>query len=67
MGLSSFNRARNLKAKLAEKETVVEVIEERTDYNAMTVPQLKEIAADLEIEGYANMLKAELVEVLGGE
>ena len=44
---------------------MVEEVEVPQDYTSMTLAELREIAKEKGIEGYAKLKKAELIEVLG--
>ena len=46
-------------------EEVVEEVEVPQDYTSMTLAELREIAKEKGIEGYAKLKKAELIEALG--
>ena len=51
--------------KKVEQEEVVEVEEvEEVDYEELTVPELKELADEREIEYKANITKPDLIELL---
>ena len=51
--------------KKAEQEEVVEVEEvEEVDYEELTVPELKELADEREINYKANITKPDLIELL---
>lgn len=47
-------------------EPLIERVQEQVDYSGMKVSELKNIAKELEIEGYSDMKKNELVKVLEG-
>lgn len=47
--------------------TVTPPEEQGTDYEAMTVAELKEEAKSRDLEGYSNMRKEELIALLKGE
>lgn len=46
---------------------LIERVQEQTNYSAMKVSELKELAKQREIEGYSDMKKAELIAALEGE
>jgi hypothetical protein len=51
--------------KKVEQEEVVEVVEsEEVDYEELTVPELKELADEREINYKANITKPDLIELL---
>lgn len=45
---------------------LIERVQEQNNYNDMKVSELKELAKEREIEGYSDMKKAQLVDVLEG-
>lgn len=56
MSITGFNRRRRELSKLKEAEKI--------EYSKMKVDELKSIAEEKGIEGYLDMKKAELIEVL---
>jgi hypothetical protein len=70
MGLASFNRMRRqealkeLKIESETKEEVIEVIEEKKDYNEMSLLELKQIAKERKIERWSYLSKSTLVKLL---
>jgi hypothetical protein len=46
--------------------TTTETVAEKADLSDLTVAELREEAAEQEIEGRSGMNKAELIEALGG-
>ena len=43
------------------------IVEEKSNYEDLTVDELRELAKDAEIEGYYSMRKAELIEAIEGD
>ncbi|WP_432740831.1 Rho termination factor N-terminal domain-containing protein [Staphylococcus equorum] len=51
-----------------QSKALIERVQEQVDYSGMKVSELKELAKEREINGYSDMKKVELIEVLeGGE
>lgn len=49
-----------------QSKALIERVQEQTDYSGMKVSELKELAKERDINGYSDMKKAELIEVLEG-
>lgn len=51
-----------------QSKALIERVQEQVDYSAMKVSELKELAKERGINGYSDMKKVDLIEVLeGGE
>ncbi|RIN37032.1 Rho termination protein [Staphylococcus succinus] len=51
-----------------QSKALIERVQEQADYSGMKVSELKELAKERGINGYSDMKKVELIEVLeGGE
>lgn len=51
-----------------QSKALIERVQEQVDYSGMKVSELKELAKERGINGYSDMKKVELIEVLeGGE
>ncbi len=50
---------------MSEVEEVEGPQEEKIDYSAMTLAQLKQVAKEQGIEGYSKLNKSQLIEKLG--
>lgn len=48
-------------------DVIQEDKDERVDFGSLTVPELKDFAKERGLEGYSDLKKAELVELLEGE
>ncbi|MCR6096858.1 Rho termination factor N-terminal domain-containing protein [Salipaludibacillus agaradhaerens] len=60
-------KERAKRGKTEQRNTERQTIEEeQKEISELTVPELKEVAKSKDIEGYANMKKAELIEALKG-
>lgn len=50
-----------------EEDIEPEVIMDFSDYNELTVAELKDLAKAMDLSGYSNMNKPELIELLEGD
>lgn len=67
MSITGFNRRRRELAKIEalNKDAIDETMEEyKIDYSKLKVDELKDIVKEKGIEGYSDMKKVELIELL---